>query len=115
MGGKSVHCFQFVESCLDYRSYVCAIDQDLSPVRYEAACRLLMQMGRTHEERMGVVYVRGPWGFFVIPRQGYPKLRASFFHDTPTSEFSDILATICQVLAAFNTSNAVLTEENSNA
>ena len=53
---------------------------------------------------MGVVYVRGPWGFFVIPHHGYSKLRVSFFYDTPTTEIRDVMASIC---TAFDASDAV--------
>jgi hypothetical protein len=94
-----------VESCLDYQSYVYNIDPDLSPALYAASCRQLMTLGRADEEKMGVVYVRGPWGFLVIPHFGYPKLRVSFYHDTPKKERSDILSLIC---AAFEKSDAVL-------
>ena len=99
--------FGFVESCLDYRSYVYTIDPDLSPARYVTSRRQLMTLGRVDEERMGVVYVRGPWGFFVIPGHGYPKLRVSFFHDTPTTEINDVLSSIC---AAFEKSDAVFNQ-----
>jgi hypothetical protein len=93
-----------VESCLDYRSYVYRIDPDLSSARYKASRQQLITLGRTNEERMGVVYVRGPWGFFVIPHHGYSTLRVSFYHDTPITEINDILASIC---AAFETSDTV--------
>ncbi len=53
---------------------------------------------------MGVVYVRGPWGFFVIPRYGYPQLRISFYFDTPSSEIDALLASIC---TAFETPDTV--------
>lgn len=102
MNGTPEQRFGPVESCLDYRSYVYSIDPDLSPARYEASRRQLMKLGRADEERMGVVYVRGPWGFFVIPHQGYPKLRVSFYHDTPATEVNDILSSICTAFEVFN-------------
>ena len=95
--------FRHVESCLDYRSYVYAIDPDLSLAQYVASRRQLLTIGKADEERMGVIYVRGPWGFFVIPHHGYPKLRVSFYHDTPTTEANDVMASIC---AAFEASDA---------
>ena len=102
MSGAPEQRFGRAESCLDYQSYVYTIDPDLSPARYVASRRQLMTLGRADEERMGVIYVRGPWGFFVIPRYGYPTLRVSFFHDTPTTEISDILSSICSAFEVFD-------------
>jgi hypothetical protein len=97
--------FRHVETCLDYRSYEYAITPQLSQEQYAASRRRLLTIGRADEEKMGVVYVRGPWGFFVIPQHGYPVLRVSFFHDTPTTEMDDILTSIS---TAFETSDAIL-------
>lgn len=102
MSGISNQCIGPVESCVDYQSYVYRIDPDLTRAQYEVSCRRLMAIGNADEERMGVVYVRGSWGFFVIPNYGYPTLRASFYHDTPEAEINDVLSMIC---AAFETSD----------
>ncbi len=96
-----------VESCVDYRSYVYNIDPDLSPAHYTASRQQLMTLGKADEERMGVVYVRGPWGFFVIPHYGYPTLRVSFYHDTTTPEINDILSMIC---TAFDEPDAIINQ-----
>ena len=89
--------FTAVDSCVDYRSYVYHIDSDLSAEHYENVRRRLLKLGRSDEERMGVVYVRGPWGFFVVPHHGFPSLRVSFFHDTPENECHDVLRSISKV------------------
>lgn len=47
---------------------------------------------------MGVAYVRGTWGFLVIPQLGYPELRVNFYHATSTTEINDVLASICAAL-----------------
>jgi hypothetical protein len=107
MGNVPEQYFQPVDSCLDYRSYVYLIDPGLSPAQYLASRRQLLTIGKTNEERMGVVYVRGPWGFFVVPQQGYPKLRVSFFYDTPFTEIRNVMASIC---AAFDASNTVFNQ-----
>ena len=107
LSGAPEQRFGPVESCLDYRSYIYTIDPDLSPAWYAVPRRRLMSFGGAEEERMGVVYVRGPWGFFTIPHHGYPTLRVSFFHDTPTTEISDILSSIC---AAFEPSDTVFNQ-----
>ena len=96
-----------VESCVDYRSYVYSIDPGLSSPRYMASRRQLMTLGKADEERMGVVYVRGPWGFFVVPHYSYPTLRVSFYHDTPSTEIDAILSLIC---AAFEAPDAVINQ-----
>jgi len=94
VGGISEQHFVSVDSCVDYRSYVYNIDPDLSRDEYAVICRRLMSIGRTSEERMGVVYIYGPWGFFVIPQYGYPTLRISFFHNTSTIERDEVLGAI---------------------
>ena len=99
--------FGLIESCLDYTSYIYTIDPELSPAQYRTSRRQLITLGRADEERMGVVYVRGPWGFFVIPQHGFPTLRVSFFHDTPSTEINDILLSIC---AAFEVRDADLNQ-----
>ncbi|MGD8569072.1 MAG: hypothetical protein PVJ39_13370 [Gammaproteobacteria bacterium] len=104
MSGISNQRIGLVDSCLDYQSYVYNIDPALTRAQYEVSCRRLMAVGNVAEERMGVVYVRGFWGFFVIPCYGYPTLRASFFHDTPEAEINDVLSMIC---AAFETSDSI--------
>jgi hypothetical protein len=105
MSGVSRQRFGPVESCVDYQSYLYKIDPGLTAAQYAESRRLLMALGRADEERMGVVYVRGPWGFFVIPRHGYPTLRVSFYHDTPDTEIEDVLASICAAFEAPNTIN----------
>lgn len=96
-----------VESCVDYQSYVYSIDPGHTPEQYKATRHQLMTLGRANEERMGVVYVRGPWGFFVIPHYGYPTLRVSFYHDTPTSEINEMLSWIC---TAFEAPDAIINQ-----
>jgi hypothetical protein len=94
-----------VESCLDYQSYVYRIDPGLTPDQYATSCRHLSTIGEADEERMGVVYVRGPWGFFVIPHHGYPSLRVSFYHDTPDTEINSVLELICAAFKMSTTTN----------
>ena len=105
MTGVSKQRFGPVESCVDYQSYVYHINPGLTPAQYTAARSLLMALGKADEERMGVVYVRGSWGFFVIPHHGYPTLRVSFYHDTPGTEINNVLSLICAAFEAPNTIN----------
>jgi hypothetical protein len=107
MRGTPKQHFGAVESCIDYHSYVYTIDPDLKQERYQATRLQLMKLGSVNEERMGVIYVRGPWGFYVIPQYGYPTLRVSFFHDTPTKEIDDILSLIS---AAFEAPEAIVNQ-----
>jgi hypothetical protein len=83
-----------IESCLDYQAFSYLLDPAMSAKTYQVKRQQLMTLGNTCEERMGVVYVRGPWGFFVIPDYGYPTLRISFFHDTPANEIQEKLKAI---------------------
>ena len=103
MNSVSKQRFGPVESCVDYQSYVYSIEPDLTLEQYLALRQRLTALGNAEEERMGVIYVRGPWGFFVIPHFGYPTLRVSFYHDTPHTEINVVLAMICTVFETPNT------------
>ena len=93
-----------VESCVDYQSYIYTINPDLTQIQYELSRRMLVSLGTADEQRMGVVYVRGPWGFFVIPHFGYPTLRISFFHDTTDTEINEVFLL---VYAAFENAQTI--------
>ena len=97
--------FRPVESCVDYQSYVYHIDSDLTPSQYSISCQRLKSLGNADNERMGVIYVRGPWGFFVIPNHGYPTIRVSFFYDTPRTELNNMLALISAAFESIKTNN----------
>ncbi len=92
-----VQYFTQVESCVDYQSFVYSLDKQFTPQRYEVCGRLLLSLGTVTEERMGVVYVRGPWGFFVVPAYGYPTLKISFFHDSTSKEIEHVLLKIYNI------------------
>lgn len=94
-----------VESCVDYQSYVLSIDPGLTTTEYSGISQRLSSLGKADAQRMGVIYVRGPWGFFVIPCHGYPTLRVSFFHDTPRAEIDSVLALICTAFESPDTIN----------
>lgn len=89
--------FRFDQSCVDYRSYVYQIRKDINLDQFNIIVQRLATLGRAENERMGVVYVRGPWGFFVIPRLGFPHLRISFFFDTPEKECIEMMKSISYV------------------
>jgi len=89
--------FSSDSSCIDYRSFVYHIGPDISAARYEEIKNKLKNLGRAEDERMGVIYVRGPWGFFVIPHFGFSTLRISFFHDTSGSEQIEMMKAISAI------------------
>lgn len=82
------------KSCVDYRSFVYCIDSNIDEQNFIKLRKELSNLGTAERERMGVIYVRGPWGFFVIPSFGFPNLKVSFFHDTPDSECVELMHTI---------------------
>ena len=94
-----------VDSCLDYKAYTCEFVHNLTSAQHSALSEELIALGQTHEERMGVVYVNGPWGFFVIPRPGFPVLKVSFYHDTPITEINEMCDRICAVFDSVNMVN----------
>jgi len=85
------------KSCVDYRSYVYRIDPNIDEKNFVKLRESLSNLGTAERERMGVVYVRGPWGFFVIPSFGFPNLKVSFFHDTPEYECVEVMQTIGKI------------------
>lgn len=94
MAGTTPAGLRHVENCADYQTYVATIDTDETPSQYASMKQSLMRIGNCEPERMGVVYVRGPWGFLVIPGPGFPELRISFYHDTPVHDRNAVLASI---------------------
>jgi len=94
-----------VESCIDYQSYIYKINPGLTQDQYEVSRRILTTLGTADEQRMGVVYVRGPWGFLVIPHFGYPTMRISFFHDTAEAEINEVLSLIYAAFENAQTTN----------
>jgi len=91
--------FKKIDSCVDYHSYEFRISDHLTADEYAEIRRKLMALGKAEQERMGVIYVRGPWGFMVVPHFGFPALRVSFFHDTPQSECQAVLKNINAVFS----------------
>jgi len=94
-----------VESCVDYQTYSYKISPGLTQLQYDASRRILTTLGTADEQRMGVMYVRGPWGFFVIPHYGYPSLRISFFHDATETEINEVLSLIYTAFESTQTTN----------
>lgn len=84
----------YVNSCVDYRTFVAPLDTAMIPAVYNLLTEELLVLGVAEPERMGVTYVRGPWGFLVIPRAGFPELRISFYHDANEDELDAILASV---------------------
>lgn len=86
--------FRYVDSCIDYQTVVTPLDTSLTQVSYDILVKKLLLLGVADRERMGVTYVRGPWGFLVIPGRGFPELRISFFHDASEQEVNTVLVSI---------------------
>lgn len=85
---------RYVESCVDYRTYMAQINPKISSMQFTSLKNRLQGLGVTEPERMGVVYVHGPWGFVVIPRPGFSDLRISFYHEVSEQERNAVLESI---------------------
>jgi len=83
-----------VDSCTDYHTFVTPLDTAMESAAFNSLTERLRTLGVADQARMGVIYVRGPWGFLVIPSPGYPELRVSFYHDTSEHDMDDVLASI---------------------
>ena len=96
------HCdtvrFRVVENCVDYRSYVCPLDAEITTATHCALRARLMALGKADEERLGVLYIRGYWGFLVYPPRGFPELRVSFYKETEIAAERAILNAISEAL-----------------
>lgn len=100
-----MHCetgpqLRYLTSCIDYRTYIAPLDTHIGQDAHIALTKRLLTLGVAEDERMGVIYVRGPWGFLVIPQPGFPELRISFYHDTSKDEVEAVLVSIRQALHA---------------
>lgn len=88
--------FRAVENCVDYRSYVFPLDTGITKATHCALQARLRALGKADEERLGVLYIRGYWGFLVFPPRGFPELRVSFYKETDESAERTILNTISE-------------------
>ena len=103
---------RYVDSCLDYRSFAVSLDPAMAAGMYSTLREKLLLLGTAEAERMGVTYVRGPWGFLVIPQRGFHELRVSFYYDVPTQDSDAILASITAAVMASHTASALTGETN---
>lgn len=103
---------RYVKSCVDYRTFVAPLDTAISPAVHNTLTEKLLKLGVAEPERMGVIYVRGAWGFLVIPSPGFPELRISFYHDTPDDELNAVLVLIRAALVACHSSTSLTGDEN---
>lgn len=86
--------FRRLQGCVDYRVYTYPLDPGVGAAAYTQLRHRLQAIGKAEPERMGVTYVRGPWGFLVIPQRGFPELRLSLFHDTAATDAEPIFNAI---------------------
>ena len=90
--------FRRVEGCLDYRIYVCSLAGMRSDQMRVELCSRLGGLGRAEPERMGVIYIRGGWGFLVIPPVGFPELKVTVFRETEPETEHAVLSQIADIL-----------------
>jgi hypothetical protein len=104
--------YRYVESCIDYRTYLSPLDIKMTAAVHSVLTEKLLRLGMAEQERMGVIYVRGPWGFLVIPRAGFPELRVSFYHDTLQQNSDAVLASITAALVDSHAASSLIGDKN---
>jgi len=104
--------FRYVDSCVDYRSFVAQLNSAMTHVAHNFLTEKLQPFGVAERERMGVTYIRGAWGFLVIPGLGFPELRVSFYHDTPDREVEAVLVSIWKSMEESHRLSSVIGDEN---
>ncbi len=97
--GRDAVVFRPVEACVDYRAYVVSLPKGTTPDIYAQWVSRLCGLGRVVEERLGVRYVKGPWGFLVVPPLGFPELKITFYHPTAQVDEAEVLAKVEAILA----------------
>lgn len=92
-----------VENCVDYRSFVCPLATTITAAAHTALGARLATLGKAETERLGVIYIKGNWGFLVYPPRGFPELRVSFYKETDKATEQTILAAISEALQTIST------------
>ena len=82
-----------IESCIDFDRYVIPVQIQLPIEVLTQSMTQLQKLGRC-ESRMGVVYVRNDWGFFVLPPPSFGEISVSFYRGVPESEKQRLLEII---------------------
>ena len=98
--------YREVENCADYRSFVFPLNKAMTAAAHSVVCARLSELGTADKERLGVTYVRGAWGFLVLPPKGFPELRVSFYKETDTAVEQTILDAISKALQMMSTNEA---------
>ncbi len=85
-------------ACIDYKSYIFSVPQELSSQAYEQLRKELIGLGRLRHEMLGVAYVDTEWGLLVVPQQGFPEMKISFFHHITRGGVGRVLRGIAELL-----------------
>lgn len=85
------------QACVDYIVYVCPLPAFVTG-HWQEMVKRLRALGICQDSAFGVTTVRGPWGFFQIPVQGFPEMKITFFQITEKSERRRLLTEIAAIL-----------------
>ncbi|MCP4127433.1 MAG: hypothetical protein GY753_10260 [Gammaproteobacteria bacterium] len=85
-------------ACIDYKSYVFMVPQDLMRASYQLLHKRLLGLGRLRHEMLGVCYMDAEWGLLVVPPHGYQEMKVNFFHHITRERIGHILTEIADLL-----------------
>ncbi len=91
-------------ACIDYKSYIFLVPQELEASTYNQLRQRLIGLGKLRHEMLGVFYVDAEWGLLVVPPPGFPEMKVSFFHHITGQRTGQILAEIAELLSSARTS-----------
>jgi len=87
------HCRR-APACLDYRAFVFDLGTGWDASRLKRLRTALLSLGEVERSALQVVYVRGSWGFAIVPPPHFPDLKINFFYTTDRSMVEEILAAV---------------------
>lgn len=83
--------FRAVPSCTKYRAFTGEMPAHASTEQHDQLRTHCASLGDHCERYLGILRVRGDWGFLDLPGPGFPELKVNFYKHTPQSAQSRIL------------------------
>lgn len=84
-------------ACIDYRAWMLPL-QDLEARAWPTLIEALAGLGQARPDPTGVVTVRGPWGFLLVPPRGFPELRLNCYKNISADRERDLLTDIAALV-----------------
>lgn len=74
--------YKKIPACVKYKSYVFPLGKNISQENYNVLKTFLKTLGQDEPEYLGVMRVRGDWGFLDYPSYGFIEFKVNFYKTT---------------------------------